>query len=202
MIKRLLLTALFVLTATSVFANPYVRISGGSSDWNSPTADLHSRDDQRLFTERSNPYAIAIGTNITDALRGELEYTNFGDEDLAFNDSYTKCIFIFCHDFSDDYMTNFQAYGITGWLVYDIPLGASPVSFNVRGGLTRAQMKATVNDGSVRDSDAGVAYGAGVDFAFNDSISVNLSWEQHNMVFDGDFDYRPTVSKLGATWQF
>ncbi len=202
---KYLLTVVLALMATSVFANPYVRLSGGSSTWDSPLASLHSTDSQPIFNDRGNVAAIAIGQHVTDDFRVELEYTDFGDEDLSFNDSYTKCIFIWCKDFSDDYMSNFQAYGVTGWVVYDVfTVGEKrPLSVNIRGGFSRASMKASVNDASVKDSDAGVAYGIGVDWNVWRSLSLNGSWEQHNFVFDNaEFDYRPALSKLGVTWQF
>jgi hypothetical protein len=209
---KYLLTALLALMFTSAYANPYVRISGGSSSWDSPTVDLHSRDNQPLFDDQTNrgtqihAGGIAIGSRVTDDFRVELEYNHYGDEKLGFVDAYTKCIFIFCKEFEDLYATNFTAYGITGWVVYDAftwnIAEKVPLTFNIRGGFSRGNMKATVNDVAVKDSDGGVAYGAGLDLGFGSSFSVNASWEQHSFVFDNDFDYEPKLAKLGVTWQF
>ena len=203
--KKLLFVVL-ALMATSVFANPYVRLSGGSSTWDSPYANLHSRDNQSLFDDRDNAVALAVGKHVTDDLRIELEYTDFGDANLSFNDSYTKCIFHWCKDFSDDYMTDFEAYGVTGWVVYDVYsfniAENYPLSFHVRGGFSRGTMKGTVNGETIKDSDGGIAYGGGLDLKVWKELSINASWEQHSFVFDNDFDYEPKVAKLGVTWQF
>ncbi len=205
---KYLLAVVLALVVGVVQASPYVRLSGGNSTWDSPTADLHSRDNQNLFDDRDRAAAIAIGKRVSDNFRVELEYTDFGNTSLAFNDEYETCLFktFFCHDFNDEYMTDFEAYGVTGWVVYDVFRADvsenMPLSLNVRGGISRGSMKAMVNDASVNDSDAGVAYGLGLDLSVMENLTINASWEQHNFVFDNDFDYNPKVAKLGATWQF
>lgn len=204
----LFLLPLLALMFTSAFADPYVRLSGGASNWDSPEAPTQGSSIQDLFDDGDTAMALAIGTHVTDNFRVELEYSDYGSTSTSFNDSYQRCFRRWCRDYSDDYVTKWEASGWTGWVVYDIHLfnitEKMPVSMNVRGGITRAKMKATVNDQSLKDSDAGVAYGIGLDMDIGEAWQANLSWEQHSVALGStpNMSYEPELGKLGVTYRF
>ena len=206
--KTIAIALLALMFTASAFAHPYLRVSAGTSDWDSPAAPVQGSVPSDLFDDSQSVAAIAIGAHVTDRFKVELEYTDFGSGSMAFNDSYQRCFGRRCRNFSDDHVTDWEAYGVTGWVVYDIYSHGFTdnlrLTLNARGGITRITMKGTVDDQSLKDDDSGVAYGLGADLDIGQHWQANLSWEQHSVQLGStpNMAYEPEVAKLGVTYRF
>lgn len=98
-----------------------------------------------------------------------------------------------------------EAEGINLSLVGRLPLSNS---FNVLGklgttyGRTRVSALPASGLASGTESDWGLSYGIGAEWAFTPALSAVLQWDEHNMKFVGTGKDRVSTTSLGLRYRF
>ncbi|AYQ29862.1 MULTISPECIES: outer membrane beta-barrel protein [unclassified Polaromonas] len=98
-----------------------------------------------------------------------------------------------------------EAEGINLSLVGRLPLSNS---FNLLGklgttyGRTRVSASPASGLASGTESDWGVSYGIGAEWAFTPALSAVVQWDEHNMKFVGTGKERISTTSLGLRYRF
>ncbi len=169
--------------------NNYSFMAPGSSyiGLNAGQSDFSLGNGTGLFPSDSKDTAYSIhgGSYFNNNFGLELGYTNFGKIDRAGGST--------------------KAEGINLSLVGRLPL--SP-QFNLLGkiGTTygRTDVSALPGSGvaSGRESDFGLSYGLGAEYAFNPNWSAVLQYDQHDLKFAGSGNDRISATTLGVRYRF
>ncbi len=183
------LTAVAGAQAQSTANGPYSFYSPGSGyvGLNAGKSDFSVGNGNGFFTSdnKDTIYGINAGTYFTPYFGAELGYTNFGKIDRA--GGRTK------------------AEGINVSLLGRLPL--SP-QFNLLGKLGttygRTDVSAAAGSGVTagRESDFGLSYGIGAEYAFTPAVSGVVQYDEHKLKFAGGDSDRVGAATVGVRFKF
>lgn len=176
------------------------------------------------FDDDANGWMIGYGWGTSHPwLSLELTYTEFGDSNYTFTDSYSYYIY----DVNETYNTSYEGEALDFWLVARFtPFYITenrPLKIVPRLGLTAASSQGTLNytqtvssegevigsnSASASDSDSGVGYAYGLGIEIGNvipNVDVFVDYRKHEveMVYLGErVDFDPSSWQLGLNWHF
>jgi len=158
----------------------YFGLNVGQSDFSLPSGTGAFPSDNK-----DTSYNIYGGSYFNNNFGLELGYTDFGKANRAGGQT--------------------EAQGINLSLVGRLPLSNS---FNLLGklgttyGHTRVSASPASGLASGSESNWGVSYGIGAEWAFTPALSAVLAWDEHDLKFVGTGKERVSTTSLGLRYRF
>lgn len=158
----------------------YFGLNIGQSDFSLPSGAGGFPSDNK-----DTSYNIYGGSYFNNNFGVELGYTDFGKVNRGGGET--------------------EAEGINLSLVGRLPMSNS---FNLLGkvgttyGRTRVSASPASGLATGTESDWGVSYGIGAEWAFTPALSAVLAWDEHNLKFVGSGKDRVSTTSLGLRYRF